>query len=100
MIQCASADVLGLIYTFTECAFVPNYHWVIVRCCLKPNLKKCWCIPPEQNAAFVAAMEDVLAVYSRPYNKAYPVVCMDEKPIQFFADFRKGFRSKKNGVSY
>ena len=45
-------------------------------------------------------MEDVLAVYSRPYNKAYPVVCMDEKPIQFFADFRKGFRSKKNGVSY
>ena len=45
-------------------------------------------------------MEDVLAVYSRPYNKAYPVVCMDEKPIQFFADFRKGFRSKRNGVSY
>lgn len=39
-------------------------------------------------------------MYSRPYNKAYPVVCMDEKPIQFFADFRKGFRSKKNGVSY
>ena len=63
-------------------------------------MKKCWCIPPEQNAAFVAAMEDVLAVYSRPYNKAYPVVCMDEKPIQFFADFRKGFRSKRNGVSY
>lgn len=40
-------------------------------------------------------MENVLAVYSRPYNKAYPVVCMYEKPIQFFADFRKDFRSKK-----
>lgn len=66
----------------------------------KPNLKKCWCIPPEQNAAFVAAMEDVLAVYSRPYNEAYPVVCMDEKPTQFFSDFRKGFRSKNNGVQY
>lgn len=39
-------------------------------------------------------------MYSRPYNKAYPVVCMDEKPIQFFADFRKGFRSKRNGISY
>lgn len=25
---------------------------------------------------------------------------MDEKPIQFFADFRKGFRSKRNGISY
>ena len=25
---------------------------------------------------------------------------MDEKPVLFFADFRKGFRSKKNGVQY
>ena len=45
-------------------------------------------------------MEDVLEVYSRPYDEAYPVVCMDEKPVQFFADFRKGFRSKKNGIQY
>ena len=59
-----------------------------------------WCIPPEHNAAFVAAMEDVLEVYSRPYDEAYPVVCMDEKPIQLLADFRTGFRSKKNGVMY
>jgi len=29
-------------------------------------------------------MEDVLAVYSRPYNKKYPVVCMDEKPFHLF----------------
>ena len=45
-------------------------------------------------------MEDVLEVYSRPYDEDYPVVCMDEKPVQFFADFRKGFRSKKDGVQY
>ena len=45
-------------------------------------------------------MEDVLEVYSRPYDESYPVVCMDEKPVQFFADFRTGFRSKKNGVVY
>ena len=45
-------------------------------------------------------MEDVLEVYSRPYDESRPVVCMDEKPVQFFADFRKGFRSKKNGVLY
>ena len=43
-------------------------------------------------------MEDVLEVYSRPYDEDYPVICMDEKPVQFFSDFRKGFRSKKNGV--
>jgi len=41
-----------------------------------------WCIPPKQNAAFVANMEDILAVYARPYNADYPVVCMDEKPYQ------------------
>ena len=45
-------------------------------------------------------MEDVLEVYSRPYDESYPIVCMDEKPVQFFADFRTGFRSKKNGVVY
>ena len=41
-----------------------------------------WCIPPKQNAEFVANMEDVLSVYKRKYNESYPVVCMDEKPFQ------------------
>lgn len=41
-----------------------------------------WCIPPKQNADFVAHMEDVLGVYSLPYNEKRPVVCMDEKPFQ------------------
>ncbi|MCX5320948.1 transposase [Streptomyces sp. NBC_00120] len=27
-------------------------------------------------------MEDVLAIYARPYDPARPVVCMDEKPYQ------------------
>lgn len=49
---------------------------------LKPHLSKYWKIPPDQNASFVAAMEDVLAVYARPYNRKFPVVCMDESSIQ------------------
>ena len=64
----------------------------------KPHLKKCWCIPPKQNAAFVAAMEDVLAVYSRAYDERFPVVCMDEKPVQFFEEARKSFRAKHTGI--
>jgi DDE superfamily endonuclease len=44
-------------------------------------LKDQWCIPPEQNAAFVCAMEDVLDVYERPYNPKRPVVGLDEKPF-------------------
>ena len=34
-------------------------------------------IPPKQNAAFVAAMEDILDVYQRPYDAKRPVVNMD-----------------------
>jgi hypothetical protein len=30
----------------------------------------------------VAAMEDVLAVYARPYDSKKPIICMDEKPYQ------------------
>jgi len=41
-----------------------------------------WCIPPKQNAEFVARMEDVLEVYTRVYDDTLPIVCMDEKPFQ------------------
>jgi len=41
-----------------------------------------WCIPPKHNGAFVACMEDLLALYLRAYNPLFPVVCMDEKPYQ------------------
>jgi len=33
-------------------------------------------------------MEDVLAVYERPYNPKEPVVCFDEKPVSLHADKR------------
>ena len=47
-----------------------------------------WCIPPEQNAEFVCAMEGVLEVYQRPYDADYPVVCMDETSKQLVAETR------------
>ena len=52
-------------------------------------MKKCWCIPPKQNGAFVAAMEDVLEVYQRPYSAENPLICMDEQPYQLLADARE-----------
>ena len=45
-----------------------------------------WCIPPKQNAAFVAHMEQVLDVYQRPYDPRYPVICMDESNKQLISD--------------
>jgi nucleotidyltransferase/DNA polymerase involved in DNA repair len=47
-----------------------------------------WCIPPEQDARFVAAMEDVLEVYARPYDELRPVVCLDEGAKQLLAQVR------------
>lgn len=46
-----------------------------------------WCIPPKQNAEFVAHMEDILGVYSRAYDPKRPVVCMDEKPYQLLDEY-------------
>ena len=45
---------------------------------LKPHRRQCWVIPPKANSAFVAAMEDVLAVYTRPHDPDRPLVCLDE----------------------
>ena len=51
-------------------------------------MRKCWVIPPKQNAEFVANMEDMLEIYKRPYNSLVPVVCMDEQPTQLIKETR------------
>ena len=45
-------------------------------------------------------MEDVLEVYSRPYDETRPVVCMDEKPVQLLGEAREGITSNKTGIRY
>jgi hypothetical protein len=45
-----------------------------------------WCIPPEADAEFVCAMENVLAVYKRPQDARHPVVCFDEKSKQLVGE--------------
>jgi transposase len=53
---------------------------------LKPWQQKMWCIPPKCDAEFVCAMEQVLAVYTRPYDEDRPVVCFDEKSKQLVGE--------------
>jgi hypothetical protein len=55
---------------------------------LKPWIKHQWCLPTQADAEFVYHMEDVLAVYTRPYDAARPQVCMDEINTQLLADTR------------
>jgi len=68
-------------------------------------------IPPRGGAAFVAAMEDVLAVYQRPRDLARPLVCLDETSKQPIKETRapipmtKGrarrldYEDERNGVA-
>jgi transposase len=51
-------------------------------------LKQYWAIPPEHSAEFVAAMEEVLAVYQRPPDPAHPLICMDETSKQLVGETR------------
>jgi len=55
---------------------------------LKPWKVVSWVIPPAQNSQFVAQMEQVLDVYKRPYDKHFPIVCMDESPKQMIKETR------------
>jgi transposase len=55
---------------------------------LKPWLTQRWCIPPDANGEFVWRMEDVLEVYTRPYDPRRPQICMDEISKQLLADAR------------
>jgi DDE superfamily endonuclease len=48
-----------------------------------------WCLPPKQSAEFVYHMEDVLAVYHRPYDAQRPVVCVDETFRQLVGEVRE-----------
>ena len=51
-------------------------------------------IPPDANAAFVAAMEDILEVYQRPYDQQRPLVCLDESSKQLIAETRVPIAAK------
>ena len=42
-------------------------------------MRQTWCIGTI-NAAFLARLEQILALYAQPYDAAYPVICFDERP--------------------
>ncbi|MCI0539237.1 MAG: IS630 family transposase [Verrucomicrobiales bacterium] len=65
---------------------------------LQPHLNRQWVIPPKANAAFVAAMEDVLDVYKRPRDPDRPLVCLDEASRQLTRDTRTALPMKPGRV--
>ena len=55
-----------------------------------------WVIPPAADGEFVAHMEEVLETYAQPYDARYPVVDMDEQPIQLLKETRVPIAATKN----
>jgi hypothetical protein len=62
-------------------------------------LKKGWCLPEGPSAEYVAAMEDVLEVYHRPYDAKRPMVCMDECSKQLIGEVREPLPPKPGHVA-
>lgn len=56
-------------------------------------------MPEAPSAEFVAAMEDVLEVYHRPYDAQRPVVCMDECSKQLIGEVREPLPPKPGQVA-
>jgi hypothetical protein len=55
-----------------------------------------WVIPPKADGEFVACMEDVLETYAQPYDSRYPVLCMDEQPVQLLGETRTPIAATKD----
>jgi len=55
-----------------------------------------WVIPPEADAEFVAGMEEVLDTYAMPLDRARPVLCMDEQPVQLLKETRTPIPATKD----
>ena len=51
-------------------------------------------IPPDRNAAFVAAVEDVLETYEKPRDPDRPLVCLDETSKQLIVETRAPIPAK------
>lgn len=56
-------------------------------------------IPPEGEAAFVAAMEEVLEVYQRPHDPSYPLVCVEEATKQLIKETRRPLPLKPGPIA-
>lgn len=55
-----------------------------------------WVIPPNNDAEFVACMEEVLETYEKPYDPAHPVICMDEQPVQLIKEIKQPIPATKD----
>lgn len=57
-----------------------------------------WCVP-ELNKEFKSRMENLLKLYSKPYDKNNPVICLDEKSYQLLGDIYQEIPAKPGHIA-
>src|ERR1035441_9048979 len=57
-----------------------------------------WCVA-ELDEEYLRRMEDVLALYEKPWSEKEPVVCIDEKPVVLHADLRPPRPLRPGGIT-
>src|SRR5258708_40166351 len=55
-----------------------------------------WVIPPEQDAEFVACMEEVLETYAEAYDPKHPGLSMDEQRVELLKKTRVPITATKD----
>lgn len=84
----------------------------VLKNTINPPCQEIWDIPPNHDAAFACAMEQVLEVYKRPYDPKHPTVCMHEttkqcvreiratQPVRCVPSVRCDAEYERNGVAH
>ena len=67
---------------------------------IKPWRCQEWCIPPEEEPEFVAAMEDILDVYTGKYDENRVLICMDEVPRQLIGETREPVPAGRGKIAH
>jgi len=77
----------------------PTIGRILNRNQLRPHVSEYWCIPPKEDAEFVACMEDILDLYQQPFDPARPLWCLDEKPYQLLGESREPIPMRRGDIT-
>ena len=96
-LQLLADELVGL--EVVESISVETVRQTLKKNELRPHRRQYWVIPPDEDADFVAAMEQVLDVYARPKDPKRPVVAMDERPVVLHEDLRSAVPAKPGRIA-
>lgn len=67
-----SKNMADILWRIIDYGLVSMHRNRLTRNEIRLHLNSYWCIPPKEDAEFVAHMEDILDVYRLPHNPSCP----------------------------